>query len=149
VSYGHDIENVWLLIEACNATGIPNGPLRDLYETLFTYSLEYGWDAEHGGFYYTGPFRQPADVRSKSWWVQAEGMTSGLFMYRLTGDEKYYAVFEKTLEWIVEEQADWVHGDWHAMIGAGPQQNKSGPWKSPYHNGRAVLECLEILDAME
>ncbi len=147
VSYGHDIENVWLLIEACNATGISNGPLLDLYETLFAYSLQYGWDAEHGGFFYTGPFRQPADVRSKSWWVQAEGLTSGIFMYRLTGDEKYYGVFEKTLQWIVEEQADWARGDWHAMIGTGTQQNKSGPWKSPYHNGRAVLECLEILDA--
>jgi cellobiose epimerase len=148
VSYGHDIENVWLLIEACTAAGIPNGPLTDLYKTLFAYSLEYGWDAERGGFFYTGPFRQPADVRGKSWWVQAEGMVSGLVMYRLTRDEKYYAVFEKTLKWIVEEQADWVHGDWHAWVGR-PPEAKAGPWKGPYHNGRAVLQCLEILDAMD
>ncbi len=148
VSYGHDIENVWLLIEACDAAGIPNGPLTDLYKALFAYSLEQGWDAERGGFYYVGPFRQPADVQGKSRRVQAEGMTSGLFMYRLTGDEKYYTVFEKTLQWIADEQADWEHGDWHAWIG-GPPEGKSGPWKSPYHNGRAVLECLEILDAMK
>lgn len=149
VSYGHDIENVWLLIEACNAAGIPNGPLTDLYRALFAYSLEYGWDAERGGFFYMGPFRQPADLRAKSWWVQAEGMVSALYMYRLTGDEKYYAVFEKTLKWIADEQVDWEHGDWHAMLGGGPPQAKAGPWKSPYHNGRAVLECLEILDAMD
>jgi mannose/cellobiose epimerase-like protein (N-acyl-D-glucosamine 2-epimerase family) len=146
VSYGHDIENVWLLIEACDAAGIPNGPLRDLYETLFAYSLEYGWDEKRGGFFYTGPFRQPADVRAKHWWVQAEGMTSGLQMFRLTGDERYYDVFEKTLRWIVDEQADWENGDWHAVVGNGPPGHKSGPWKSPYHDGRAVLECLEILD---
>jgi mannobiose 2-epimerase len=148
VSYGHDIENVWLLIEACNAAGIPNGPLTDLYKALFAYSLEYGWDAEQGGFYYTGPFREPASFKGKSWWVQAEGMTSGLFMYRLTGDEKYYDVFDKSLQWIAEEQADWENGDWHAWVD-GRAEGKAGPWKSPYHNGRAVLECLEILEAMD
>ena len=72
VSYGHDIENVWLLIEACNAAGIPNGPLTDLYEALFAYSLEYGWDDKRGGFFYYGPFRKPASFKGKSWWVQAE-----------------------------------------------------------------------------
>ncbi|MCG6926871.1 MAG: AGE family epimerase/isomerase [Acidobacteria bacterium] len=148
VSYGHDIENVRLLIEACNAAGIPNGPLTDLYEALFAYSLEYGWDAENGGFYYLGPFREPASVKGKSWWVQAEGMTSGLSMHRLTGDEKYYEVFEKSLRWIAEHQADWENGDWHAWVN-GPREGKAGPWKSPYHNGRAVLECLEILNATD
>jgi mannose/cellobiose epimerase-like protein (N-acyl-D-glucosamine 2-epimerase family) len=148
VSYGHDIENVWLLIEACKAAGIPNGPLTDLYHALYAYSLEYGWDAEKGGFYYFGPFDEPASFRGKSWWVQAEGMVSGLVMHRLTGDEKYYEVFEKTLQWIVEEQADWENGDWHAWVG-GRQEGKAGPWKSPYHNGRAVLECLEILESMD
>ncbi len=148
VSYGHDIENVWLLIEACNAAGIPNGPLTDLYKALFAYSLEYGWDREKGGFYYLGPFDESASLKGKSWWVQAEGMTSGLFMYQLTGDEKYYDVFEKTLRWIGAEQADWANGDWHAWVGGRPE-GKAGPWKSPYHNGRAVLECLEVLDRLD
>jgi mannose/cellobiose epimerase-like protein (N-acyl-D-glucosamine 2-epimerase family) len=148
VSYGHDVENVWLLIAANEAAGLPNGPLADLYRALFAYSLKYGWDEARGGLFYTGPFRQPADNRGKSWWVQAETMASGLHMYRLSGDEKYYAVFEKTLKWIVEEQADWKNGDWHAWVG-GPQELKAGPWKSPYHNGRAVLECLRLLAAMK
>jgi mannose/cellobiose epimerase-like protein (N-acyl-D-glucosamine 2-epimerase family) len=148
VSYGHDIENVWLLIEACNAAGISNGPLTDLYKALFAYSLQYGWDQQKGGFYYFGPFREPATFKGKSWWVQAEGMISGLFMYRLTGDEKYYEVFEKSLRWIAEEQADWENGDWHAWVDGRPE-GKAGPWKSPYHNGRAVLECLGILKATD
>jgi len=148
VSYGHDIENVWLLIRACDAARISNGPLTDLYRTLFRYSLEHGWDAEHGGFYDSGPFRQDADQRGKTWWVQAEGLASALHVYRLTGDERYYDVFDKTLGWIMEKQADWEHGDWHDFVGDRPPSQKAGPWKSPYHNGRAVLECLEILDGM-
>jgi mannose/cellobiose epimerase-like protein (N-acyl-D-glucosamine 2-epimerase family) len=147
VSYGHDIENVWLLIRACETAGIPNGPLTDLYKTLFAYSMKYGWDDEKGGLFYTGPFNQPANVKGKSWWVQAESMTSGFNMYRLTGEERYYEVFEKSLKWIVDEQADWENGDWHAWVG-GRQEGKAGPWKSPYHNGRAVLECLKLLEGL-
>jgi len=147
VSYGHDIENAWLLTRACDAAGVPNGPLVDLYRTLFAYSLEHGWDREQGGFFDSGAFREPADVRTKSWWVQAEGMVSALVMYQLTGEEQYLTVFSQTLDWIERHQADWEHGEWHAVRGGGPQQSKAGPWKSPYHNGRAVLECLEILSA--
>jgi mannobiose 2-epimerase len=147
VSYGHDIENVWLLMEAADALGTPNGPLTDLYQTLFDYSLEFGWDEQRGGFFYTGPFEQPSDDRVKSWWVQAEGLISALRMHQLTGDQKYYEVFERTLQWILDEQADWEHGDWHQWIrdGRALEMSKSGAWKSPYHNGRAVLECLEVL----
>jgi len=148
VSYGHDIENVWLLIEAAEALAVPIDPLRDLLETLFAYSVEHGWDENEGGFCDSGPFGQTADRRDKIWWVQAEGMTSALFMFRLTGEQRYYDVFEKTLDWITKRQADWEHGDWHDVVGERPPSDKAGPWKSPYHNGRAVIECLEILASM-
>jgi mannobiose 2-epimerase len=69
-------------------------------------------------------------------------------MFNLTGEEKYYEVFEKTLRWIDTAQVDWEHGEWRAMIGPGPDSGKAGPWKAPYHNGRAVLECLEQLQRM-
>ena len=48
---------------------------------------------------------------------------------------------------IAEHQADWENGDWHAWIG-GRSEGKSGPWKSPYHNGRAVIRCLELLEEL-
>ena len=155
ITYGHDLENVWLLIEACNAAGISNGPLLDLYRTLFNYSLQYGLDREHGGFYYTGPFNAPADSQAKIWWVQAEGLVSALQMYRLTGEMLYFNCFSKTLDWIVRHQADWEYGDWFAQIGENGKPsgdkagNKEGAWKSPYHNGRAMIKCLELLLSFE
>jgi len=148
VSYGHDIENVWLLVKANAAAGLPDGPLVDLYRTLFRYSMAHGWDAAEGGFYDSGPLGEDADRRGKTWWVQAEGLAAALHMYRLTGDEQYYDVFEKTLDWIMKKQADWEHGDWHDYVGERAPGPRAGPWKSPYHNGRAVLECLELLDEM-
>ena len=83
---------------------ISNGPLVDLYRTLFDYSLRYGYDSESGGFYDSGPINKPADKRQKVWWVQSECMVSALYMYCMTGDSLYYDCFVKTLDWIKEHQ---------------------------------------------
>ncbi len=146
-SYGHDLENVWLLMDACDSVALPDGPFLDLYRTLFDYSTEYGLDPEQGGFFYVGPFNQPAENREKSWWVQAEVMVGSLRMFLRTGDEKYRNLFAAMLNWIVSRQVDWENGDWFATVEPDGSTSglKAGPWKSPYHNGRAVLECLRLL----
>lgn len=147
VSYGHDIENIWLLIDACDAAGVSNYPLLDLYRALFDYSIKYGYDETNGGFYDSGPFNQPADRRTKVWWVQSEAIVSALYMYRITGDAKYRSVFEKTFTFIQENMVDWENGEWHANITpeGKPQGDKGNIWKAGYHNGRAMIECLEML----
>jgi mannose/cellobiose epimerase-like protein (N-acyl-D-glucosamine 2-epimerase family) len=148
VSYGHDLENIWLLVDACRAAGIPDHPYLDLYRTLFDYSLKYGYDAEQGGFYYLGQFERPAENLQKSWWVQAEAVVSALYMYRLTKDAKYLDAFTKTFEFIEKYQVDWEHGEWHAIVlpDGSVQGDKAQPWKAGYHNGRAMIECLELLN---
>ncbi len=147
VSYGHILENVWMLIEACNVAGIPNFPLLDLCQALFGYSLQYGFDQRSGGFYYIGQLHKSADRREKIWWVQAEGLVSALQMYRLTGEEIYFDCFSRTLDWVVKHQVDWEYGDWYAQLAENgkPSGDKAGAWKSPYHNGRAMVQCLELL----
>ena len=147
VSYGHDLENIWLLMDAADAAGMSNFPLLDLYKDLFAYSLKYGWDETDGGFYDSGPPGQPADQRNKTWWVEAEALVSALRMYRMTGDPVYRRVFEKTWDFVQKHHIDWTNGEWHATVT--PQGEKRGDkaniWKAGYHNGRAMMECLEIL----
>jgi mannobiose 2-epimerase len=147
VSYGHDIENVWLLMDACKAAKVSNHPFLDLYRTLFDYSLKYGYDEANGGFYDSGSFNKPADRRSKVWWVQSEAIVSALYMNRLTKNSKYLSIFEKTADYIEKNMVDWKNGEWHANITSGGkrQGDKANPWKAGYHNGRAMIECLEIL----
>jgi mannobiose 2-epimerase len=150
VSYGHDLENIWLLVEACNAAGISTGPLLDLFCTLFGYALRYGFDHKKGGFYDTGSFNAPANRRDKVWWVQAEAIVSALYMYRLTRQEVYRHCFCQTLDWVVKYQVDWEHGDWYERVAPNGRQfgNKAWAWKSSYHNGRAMLQCLQILPSL-
>ena len=52
-----------------------------------------------------------------------------------------------TLDWIVDRQADWRHGEWHSEIAPNgrPLGEKASGWKTPYHNGRAMLQCLDML----
>ncbi|MHC4117979.1 MAG: AGE family epimerase/isomerase, partial [Planctomycetota bacterium] len=147
VSYGHDIENIWLLMDACDAAGVSNRPFVDLYRTLFDYSLKYGYDEANGGFYDSGAFNKPADRRGKVWWVQTEAIVSALYMNRITGDAKYLEVFEQTGEFIEKNMVDWETGEWHGNVTPeGEQQgDKANAWKAGYHNGRSMIECLQIL----
>lgn len=144
VSYGHDLENVWLIAEARQALDLPVAPFVDLFKDLWAYSLKYGYDAEKGGFFYTGPFNGPATDRQKSWWVQAEAVVSALEMYRLTGDRKYYDVFEKTWEFLDKHQIDWKNGEWHATVmpDGSTHGDKAHIWKAGYHNGRAMIDGI-------
>ena len=148
ISYGHDVENIWLLMEACKTAGISENLLSDLYRTLFKYALRYGFDRKQGGFYDSGLFNAPADRREKIWWVQAEGLVASLQMYRLTGGQLYWDCFTLVLDWIVKRQVDWQHGEWYEMVDDQGSASgvKAGPWKGPYHNGRAMLRCLDLLD---
>jgi len=150
VSYGHDVENVWLLIDACKAAGISEYPLADLFRSLFAYSRTYGFDEVKGGFYASGAFNQPADRREKVWWVQAEGLVSSLYMYRLTSDPPYLEAFAKTLEFIEKEQVDWKTGEWHEGVAENgtPRGTKGHGWKAAYHNGRALMNVSESLRRM-
>jgi cellobiose epimerase len=148
-SYGHDLENVSLLIGACRAAGLPDGLLEPVYASLWDNALEHGFDEGRGGFYTSGLPGRTAERRDKVWWVQAEALLSALLMWRRTDDERYRKAFELTLGWIAELQADDAGGDWHAVVDRNgvPSGDKSGAWKDSYHQGRAVLECLELLSA--
>jgi cellobiose epimerase len=148
ISYGHDIENGWMIVSACEAIEVPSAIFVDLYRSFANYALAFGFDRRSGGFYHAGLVHKRAGDRSKVWWVQAEAMLGMLKLHRITGEPRYYETFEKTLDWVAKRQTDWRNGDWFAEIDAfgRPRGDKAGAWKGPYHNGRALLECIELLD---
>jgi cellobiose epimerase len=150
VSYGHDIENVWLLADAVETLGQSNALWLDLYRGLFDYSYRHGYDRQQGGFFYRGAFNAPADQREKIWWVQAEGLMSALTMYRLTRETTYARVFEETLRWVDEQQTDWQAGEWFAEVlpGGSTRGVKGDRWKEGYHNGRALVESIRIIESL-
>jgi len=150
VSYGHDLEGVWLTMEAADALGLSTDLYAELFETLWDYSIEYGYDEDRGGFFFYGDFDEPASFRIKAWWVQAECMTSALRMYEHTGEEQYLNIFEDTWAFVDEYQIDREHGEWHSGVtdDLEPVGRKGAVYKAAYHNGRALLECIEAIDRL-
>ena len=147
-SYGHDLEAAWLVLDACRTIGMPEALVLDWCTTVSATALEWGWDETSGGVYYAGPLKGPADQRQRVWWVQAEALVAGLMLYQRTGDPRWARFYRGVLDWIERRQADWLHGDWHAFVwpSGAITGDKADEWKEPYHNGRAMLRCLELLE---
>jgi len=146
-NYGRDMEAVWLVLDACMAAGVPKPLVVDWARTLADFTGRWGLDPRQGGVYFRGPLAGPAHARDKVWWVQAEALVGFLAMYRLTGNAAYGRHYLSVFEWIERHHVDWQHGDWHAVVprSRSLDNGKAGVWKSPYHNGRAVIRCLELL----
>jgi mannobiose 2-epimerase len=151
VSYGHDLENIWLIVDALRALDRPTAPYHQLFRALFDYSLRHGYDVATGGFFESGGPGKPANRRAKVWWVQAEALVSALTMFQLTNDPRYEEVFARTWEFVNAKQTDWQAGEWHEAIepdGQPRRGNKAHAWKAGYHNGRALIEALERISAV-
>lgn len=151
VSYGHDLENITLLSDACAVAGLENSALLEVYKSLFAYSLKYGCDDRRGGFYESGPLGRAADRRDMIWWVEAEALWSALRMFELTGDVEYLAVFNRLWEFVSWAQIDWTHGEWYERVRPSGRitGEKAHLWKCGYHNGRALIECIKGLRTLQ
>jgi mannobiose 2-epimerase len=147
-SYGHDVECVWLALDAARALGMSPRLLRGWAEGLCSYSLKYGYDHRNGGFYYTGPLGQPAQDKRKEWWVQAEALVSMLEMHRLTGKREYEEAFQQTLDFVAKHQVARKGGWWatRAADGSPQGQTRTSSWQGAYHSGRAMLQCAKLLE---
>ena len=151
VSYGHELERIWMLLDACQAIGIAPETMLGLVRGVFEATCRFGYDRKSGGFYTSGRLGRPAFDRRKYWWEQAEALVATATLYRLTGDTQYAHRFLRTLQWIARSQVDWRGGEWHRVIDERglPEGPKADPWKTPYHNGRAMLLSLELLPAAD
>lgn len=150
-SFGHDVETAFLLLEAAEALGEATDPRTlAVISNLVDHSLEYGWDTEHGGFFYEGTATSADHDRRKSWWVQAEGLHVLLLMHEHFGDEtsRYWRAFVQQWRFIDEHMVDHRHGGWHATTtpdGRVLSDGKANVWKAAYHNVRALVATARRL----
>ncbi|HEX3175195.1 MAG TPA: AGE family epimerase/isomerase [Methylomirabilota bacterium] len=149
VSYGHNLESISMQSDACAVLGEAN-PV-SLYESMFDYSLRYGYDATRGAFFESGRLGRPADWRDLIWWVQAEALWSSIRMFELTRQARYLDVFGRLWEFIRSAQIDWTHGEWHLRVRRNGRAagDKATIWKCGYHNGRALMEAISALRRLQ
>lgn len=145
ISYGHDIEAAWLLLQCAEISGE-----EALIERYKKYAIQMtdatieGIDQD-GGLWYELEPKENILVKEKHWWPQAELMIGFYNAYQLTGDENYLNIVLKNWEFTQKHLLDKRNGEWfwgvyedHSLI----QKDKAGFWKCPYHNSRACIELI-------
>jgi mannobiose 2-epimerase len=156
VSFGHDIETAYLMLEASDVLGREaDARTLAIAKKMVDHSLANGWDEENGGFYDAGYYSNDSDSITiindvKTWWVQAEGLNALLLMAKLfPQEEKYKKAFIKQWSYVKEYLIDHEHGGWYAEgLDKSPGQRqavKASEWKVNYHNTRALLNCINML----
>ncbi|MEO8561751.1 MAG: AGE family epimerase/isomerase [bacterium] len=152
VSFGHDIEASWLLVESAIALG--DGALAERVRVasgrLTEAVLEHGVDPVHGGVY--NESEQGRVDTDKEWWPQAEAVVGFLSAYQESGRAAYLDAAAATWGFITRHMLDRRHGEWLRRVSrAGDESRggeKVGPWKCPYHNARACLEVMSRVEAV-
>jgi cellobiose epimerase len=147
ISYGHDIEAAWLLLEA--AKTIAELPIIERIRSLsqkISAAAATGLDPE-GALWYEYDWLADHHVKEKHWWVQAEAMVGFFNEWQLTGDVAYLERSLQCWRYTKEFIRDKVHGEWlwgrNEMNDIMAGQDKVGIWKCPYHNTRACVEIIK------
>ncbi|WP_051174466.1 AGE family epimerase/isomerase [Marinimicrobium sp. LS-A18] len=148
-TYGHDIECSWLLAKATEslADAAVSERLKPSVLGIADVCLREAM-GEHGEMYDGFEFATQAFNHERVWWVQAEAMVGYYKAYTLSGNEDFLATTERLWSFIKRyhraENGEWL---WLSTLddqSLAPSY-KLGPWKGPYHNGRAMLEMLRLL----
>ena len=157
ISFGHDVETAFLMLEASEIAGLENDTLTlRKAKRMVDHAVENGWDQTVGGFYEAGYYFRNQDTvtiikDTKNWWAQAEGLNSLLLMAELFPDDphNYKSLFLKEWEYIDTYLIDHEHGDWYPNgIDKEPGEKlamKAQIWKGNYHTSRSLMNCMKRL----
>jgi len=161
VSFGHNVETSYLLLEASHTLNIQNdtATLR-IAKQMVDHALQNAWDNKTGGFYDAGYYfkNKPGLTiisKEKNWWSQAEAMNALLLMSHLfPGDAmRYFDKFQHQWNYIQTYMIDHAYGDWYANgTDIDPEIKtalKGHIWKGNYHQFRAMMNCVDRLRGME
>jgi cellobiose epimerase len=148
VSYGHDIEASWLLVEAAEVLGDPE--LLALARTLAVKIAQAVYDEGRnadGSLSYERTSNKLNEDRH--WWVQAEAVVGFYNAYQISGQAYFAQAAIHCWQYIEDKFVDRQHGDWFKVLN---KQNipyldhyKVGPWECPYHHSRVCFEMMQRL----
>lgn len=150
--YGHNAELAWYLLRAARTLGTDLASITPWLERVSRAVIHNGLMPD-GGVHVWGPVdgkgHDPDDIR---WWPQTEAMVMLARMHELTGDESYLTLFRKTARFTLSQLAVDASGAWLGGLDrrTGERQPRGGwAWKSGLHVIRCMLECEDVLSALE
>jgi len=151
VSFGHDVETAFLMIEAEEALGRePSVATLRAARMLVDHALARGYDPARGQLFEYGSAYGPPIDRSVQWWAQFEAFHAFQLMDERFGreDARYGAAFTRAWALARDAFADPKHpGVCPQMDERGEVRcdSKSHNWFASYHTARALLFTADRL----
>jgi mannobiose 2-epimerase len=150
VSYGHDIEFSWLLVESAEVLNDPArlAKAKAAAMEIARVTAAEGVDKDGALFNEGGP-RGVTDG-TKDWWPQAEAAVGFVNAWTISGDPKYFRLSRASWNFIETRLVDRKGGEWFwgtDRAGNPEIRDKISFWKCPYHNSRACMELIARLEA--
>ncbi len=153
ISFGHDIEASWLLVKAADVLG-----QTPLIESVKALALKIANGTLQKGVGLDGRIFNEVTPEGKldkasHWWQPAEGIIGFVNAYQISNQPKYMDAALLLWGFVKKNVIDAQNGEWHWLIDESgkpdKREDKAGPWKAPYHNGRMCMEVVERLNCME
>lgn len=150
-SYGHDIEAVWLLIEAAKA--IQNNTwvstANKCAVTIASQVLKEGYVKGFGLLNERNHLTEAVDD-DRHWWPQAEAMVGFYFAYQISGEHYFLDAVFDLWEQIKNVIIDHQMGEWFFRVKSDGkpvlEEDKIGFWKCPYHNSRMCMAVMTMIN---
>lgn len=163
ISFGHDSECSYLLVQAAQLLGDSELLARAQNAALdiMDHVMAEGMDPDYGGLFNEKDAVSGYVDKCKVWWVQAEGITAFMNCYQITGREAYLDAARNIWDYTEKYVVDNEKGEWLAVgcePGRSPETIQSGlnvtkmcagkasKPKCPYHNSRTCFEIMRRVD---
>ena len=154
INPGHSMENSWFLMNQYLHTK-DEALLKNALQ-IFDTASERGWDKEYGGYiYFTDVNGRPPEQLEhdmKLWWVHDEALIGALLAYSITGEKKYWDLFEKVHAYSFGHFADKECGEWYGYLhkdGTVSHTQKGSMWKGPFHYPRMLMNMEMLFEHLE
>ncbi len=150
-SYGHDMEFLWLLLEALRSLNADVGKYKKLLKAIAGHVLAYGIDHEYGGVYVEGPLDGPAHDLQKEFWQQAESLIGLLDCHMLFNEEGFLEAYEAVHRFVFDKMIAHDIGEWLPLLerdGKPIWTHMGTSWKINYHTLRCAINCIKRIDAL-
>jgi mannose/cellobiose epimerase-like protein (N-acyl-D-glucosamine 2-epimerase family) len=113
---GHALEWSRLLLQLWCLGGRRLDWLPAAAAALFERAMTLGWDAEHGGLFYTLDWENRPLRRIKLWWPHCEGIGAAHFLNAHVPDPAHEAAYRRLWGLVSRAFLDRRHGGWHEEL---------------------------------
>lgn len=144
VSFGHDIETAWLVIEAAKTLN-NDFLLSKANEIALKVANTFLQEAiDETGAVLNEKNRNTNHIDTdKHWWPQVEALIGLKYAHSLKTNDQYITASLKIWDYIKNHLLDHEHGEWFFRVDKNgtvyTQEDKVSMWKAPYHTSRACI----------